>query len=321
MHAVQRRSPRVRQIFLLPALLATALVPALARSSECPSTDPRALAWLDKMSRALSEVDYQGVVTYERGDDTQVMNISHSVSGGQEEEHMSLLVGKGGDVMRKAHPLECVHPGHQLLRLDASSTDDCGISRFYRIDVVGQERVAGRPSIQLTIAPRDMFRYGYRLALDSETGLLMKMQILGKGGVPLERFQFASVSVGSPSTDQELTLNDEAAAHHAKHPVMHAAKQVAPWHVHWLPAGFTLAADADPRGHSQTYTDGLAVFSIFLEQPDRPLPPGEGMVRKGGTTTYTRGIKRADGVVLATLIGEVPLNTARMVVDSIRWSP
>ena len=41
------------------------------------------------------------------------------------------------------------------------------------------------------------------------------------------------------------------------------------------------------------------------------------MVRTGGTTSYTRGMHLAGRPVLLTVIGEVPLNTARMVADSI----
>ncbi len=61
------------------------------------------MAWLDKMSRSLHEVNYHGVVTFERGNDTQVMNISHSVASGTQSERMSRLTGDGSDVVRAAY--------------------------------------------------------------------------------------------------------------------------------------------------------------------------------------------------------------------------
>jgi sigma-E factor negative regulatory protein RseB len=71
----------------------------------------------------------------------------------------------------------------------------------------------------------------------------------------------------------------------------------------------------------RTYTDGLAVFSVFLEVLSEDIRPGEGVVRTGGTTSYTRGMHMSGRPVLVTVIGEVPLNTARMVADSIREAP
>jgi sigma-E factor negative regulatory protein RseB len=49
------------------------------------------------------------------------------------------------------------------------------------------------------------------------------------------------------------------------------------------------------------------------------MRPGEGLVRQGGTTSYTRGMLIAEEPVLVTIVGEVPVNTARMVADSIAW--
>ena len=72
----------------------------------------------------------------------------------------------------------------------------------------------------------------------------------------------------------------------------------------WVPDGFT--ATEEPVGASprKTYTDGLAAFSVFLETLDRDMPPGEGYVKQGGTTTYTRGMRLVDSPVLVTVIGE-----------------
>ncbi len=50
------------------------------------------------------------------------------------------------------------------------------------------------------------------------------------------------------------------------------------------------------------------------------IRPGEGLIRQGGTTTYTRGLRVAGQPVLVTVIGEVPVNTARMVADSVIWT-
>ena len=92
------------------------------------------------------------------------------------------------------------------------------------------------------------------------------------------------------------------------------------WTVDWLPGGFAATDSSLGNSGRRTYTDGLAVFSVFLEDLNVEMHPGEGLIRQGATTTYTRGLHVAGQPVLVTVIGEVPVNTARMVADSVSWA-
>jgi sigma-E factor negative regulatory protein RseB len=303
----------------LCAVLA-ALLAARAGATACPGADATALAWLDKMSRSVQQVSYHGVVTFQRGDDMQVMQVSHSVAGGTRSEQLTQLTGQGAQVVRTGHPLQCIHPGHKLLRVGADlQAGHCGIARHYRFSVGDGERVAGRQAVRISIEPLDMYRFGYLMELDRETGLLLKTQTIGRGSKVLERFQFANLSfVGQSSPGAEVSLVHEAQHPHPQVPVT-AALSAHRWGVNWVPRGFT-ATDAPAQDVGRrTYTDGLAVFSVFMEELSREIRPGEGVVRHGGTTSYTRGMQLAGQPVLVTVIGEVPVNTARMVADSIDW--
>jgi sigma-E factor negative regulatory protein RseB len=301
---------------LLPLLVATG-----AHAGTCPEADAAALSWLDKMSRSIHQVSYHGVVTLQRGDDMQVMQVSHRVDDGASADSLTQLTGQGAQVKRGIHPLECLHPGHQLLRISTEMrAGECGITRQYRLSVSDGERVAGRRSVRLSIEPRDMYRFGYIMALDKETGLLLKTEMLGHGDKTLEKFQFANLSYSEEvpgSTEVEVI-------HEARHPhpdnVVSGGNFVKrSWHVRWVPRGFTLTDTVAGTGKRRTYTDGLAVFSVFLEDLDTEIRPGEGLVRQGGTTTYTRGMRLSEQPVLVTVIGEIPVNTARMVADSVGW--
>lgn len=306
----------------LPTALLVLVLPALASSGDaCPETDAEALSWLDRMTRSLHEVSYHGVVTMQRGDDMQVMQVSHSVAGGASTERLTQLTGQGAQVERINHPLECIHPGHKLLQLGAELREGhCGIARFYRFSVGDGERVAGRRSVRLQIAPRDMYRYGYVMELDQETGLLLKIATLGRGNQTLEKFQFADLSY----REQQPAGTEVNVIHHAQHP--HLSAPAGPgltagqWAISWVPNGFTPTDTPPANGGRRTYTDGLAVFSVFLEELGQELRPGEGVMRSGGTTSYTRGMNLSGQPVLVTVIGEVPVNTARMVADSVAWA-
>lgn len=301
------------------ALLSIVLVVSRVAASACPDADAEALAWLDRMSHSLQEVNYHGVVTFQRGDEMQAMQVSHTVVDGLATERLTELTGQGAEVVRVNHPLECIHPGHLLLQVGADlQAGRCGVAEFYRFSVAAGELVAGRQAVQIRIEPRDMYRYGYIMELDHETGLLLKSTTVDRGDKILEKFQFASLSYAPESGAGA----ESHVVHLAQHP--HPGGAVAPgesvgraWGVNWLPQGFTATDEPAADAGRRTYTDGLAVFSVFLEVLSGDIRPGEGVVRTGGTTSYTRGMHLAGQPVLVTVIGEVPLNTARMVADSI----
>ena len=314
------RSLLVRSRILLSGLTLWA-VTGQVTAGNCPDADAAALEWLDKMSRSSHEVSYHGVVTFQRGDNMQVMQVSHSVVDGTASESLTQLTGQGAQVVRVDHPLQCVHPGHRLLRVGTDMREgDCGIANHYRFSVGEGERIAGRGSVRIEIEPRDMYRYGYVMELDQETGLLLKTQTLGHGNKVLERFQFANLSY----TAQDTGTGNAEVVHRASHPHPLEQSDSPPsdngWKLRWLPTGFMATDSSQGDTSRKTFTDGLAVFSVFIEKLSTKIQPGEGVVRRGGTTSYSRGMAVSGQYVLVTVIGEVPLNTARLAADSIEWA-
>ena len=291
-----------------------------AWAAVCPDTDPRALSLLDKMSRNIQQISYHGVATLQRDGDMQVLQLSHVVDQDSSAERLTELTGQGAQVERATHPLDCIHPGQQMLRLGAAlQAGDCNIARQYRLRVSGGERIAGRNAVRIEVDPRDMYRFGYIMYLDQETGLLLKSETIGRGSRVLEKFQFAHLSYNEAMPE----ISGVTVTHQARHPDPHTQTISAPvsraWTVSWLPRGFTPADRSLGISGRRTYTDGLAVFSVFLEDLKHEIRPGEGLVRDGGTTSYTRGMLVAGEPVLVTVVGDVPVNTARLVADSIGW--
>lgn len=308
---------RPRKWLAVPALCLPAV---LAGAATCSDSDLEALKWLDRMTRSVDEISYHGVVTLQRqGQDMQVMQISSRVDEASSSERLTQLTGQGVEVRRPDHPLNCVHPGHRLLLSEALDGGECGLADHYRFRVSEGARVAGRRSVRLEAMPRDMYRYGYVMELDRHTGLLLRSETVGRDSSVLEKFQFADLAYDEGRTSSaEISL-----VHRASHPApgeitvprtVHGS-----WQVRWLPRGFVPTDNVPDNAARKTYTDGLAVFSVFAEQPERAVRPGEGLERAGSTTAYTRGMELSGRSLLVTVLGEVPVNTARMIADSVRW--
>ena len=297
--------------FKVVALLLVCSCPALG-SPACDA-DREALHWLERMSRSMREFSYQGVVTYQRGNSLQPLRISHYVTDGRETALLTSLSGRAGTVVRRGHPQDRVHPGGQLTRISAGhGADPCGLARHYRLQFRHTSREAGRDARWLQVSPRDRYRYGYQLALDTETGLLLRSRMLTGDGKVLEHFQFADLQIGR--TAVPVATNIMHLITHTKE-VAPSERRGPPWRVTWVPEGFV----ATGPGRGVGFSDGLAAFSVYLERRRQGLEPGEGRARRGGTTAYTRGVHLAGRPLLITVIGEIPIDTARKVADSITW--
>ena len=193
------------QIALLCALpgVASAVPPA------CPQADAEALRWLEKMSHSSHELNYEGVVTVQRGEEMQVVQVSHSAGSGTTTESLTRLTGQGAQVVRKAHPLDCVHPGSKLLQLgEALRLGNCGVAKHYRFKVSEGDRVAGRQAVRLKVQPRDMYRFGYVMELDRETGLLLKTGIYGNTSL-LQPILFFLPFGGRPRAHQDHRVSTD----------------------------------------------------------------------------------------------------------------
>ena len=291
-----------------------------------------AVSWLDRMSHSFRELTYRGTLSYQRGDDIQSLRIAHTVIGGEEFERLDYLDGDQREVVRRDHSLTCIHPGHKLVRFFAPAAADIAadqsptkVSASYNIAVEGHGRLAGRDVVNLTISPRDAFRYGYRLALDQASGLMVRSELLTHTGDVLERFQFVEVEIGGDIPQAYFDHADHAFyPHHGKQELPESSNEpeqgTLDWSVSWKPQGFILAQDG--IGHTRrqmlTYTDGMTVFSVFLDEvSDQGSKATEGSSTRGATSAYFRILQLAGRPHRVTVVGEIPVSTAQQIARSV----
>lgn len=282
--------------------------------------------WLDRMSHSHRELSYSGVISYQSADRMGAYRVVHGVENGREFEKIEPLDGGAEELVRLGHPVSCIHAGHQLLRFgDGDETNGLlgSLQRYYDVALGETTRIAERNAQQLIINPRDVYRYGYHLALDIETGLMLSSTLVNHRGQPIERFQYVQLALA------EREIAPSRSAHvqpvHSPHGLLvapGAAAAVAdklPWLAGWLPAGFVLAeTENDPvRGYAQTFTDGLSVMSVFMEPAQQPVDAI--LMREGATASYTRALQQNGRHWMLTVVGELPDRTVQQVASSVRW--
>jgi sigma-E factor negative regulatory protein RseB len=185
-----------------------------------------------------------------------------------------------------------------------------------------RERIAGRPAQQLGIQPRDRYRYGYRLWADVDTGLLLKADLMGDKGTPLEQFMFTHIRVGSvPAAALEPENPGKGMVWYRESGGTARPEPASSWAAARLPGGFRLTrqvwrmvAMRQKKVEHLVYSDGLATVSVFVE----PLGPDaksgiEGPSQMGAVHAY---VTRADGHQV-TAVGEVPAETVAQIARSV----
>ncbi|MFT5603242.1 MAG: sigma-E factor negative regulatory protein RseB [Paracoccaceae bacterium] len=299
-------------------LLALCLVAATSQAED-------AQQWLERMSHAHREMSYQGVVSYQVDGSLSSYKFTHRVVDGSEFEELRPLDSDDRGLVRHGHSIHCVHPAEQLLR--SSSGQNGSLGQYYDVAIGEPGRVAGRDVITLNITPRDVFRLSYRIALDSMTAIPLKTETRDQSGQVLERFQFMMFELGAPQGGA-VGGNAREISHSAVVSAKARVQMLAelPWQPAWIPEGFTLAQPSEAgqgengASGALSYTDGMSMFSVFMESTDSfASAPEASSMRRGATVSFTYPIPGQNYV--ATVMGEVPLLTAEQVAKSVMVKP
>jgi sigma-E factor negative regulatory protein RseB len=310
----------------LQRLFASALLVmnvGVASAAAIDDNEKEAIVWLERMGAALRYQNYEGIFTFIRGSTFDTVRIVHRAELGKETERLFNLNGQVREVYREDDRVLCFHPADQAPH--DLSEHEVQIGPFsavfsekvlttqssYRLSMIGEGRIAGRSAVALAISPRSNDRYGYRLWLDKETGLMLQSHLIDRGRVK-EIFQFASLEIGKPISEQSLasSIEGDTVSHHLSLDLKeHTDKPV--WQVSWLPDGFR---PVRIQGNRLLFSDGLATLSVFIESDGKTSMP-DLATTVGGTVVITRRMKNTGPQI--TVVGDVPIQTAERVAESV----
>lgn len=315
------RARRARAVWLVLACLAGTA-----------GADDDASEWLRAMHDATRRLNYDGVFVYQRGTQLDSMRLVHKYAEAGEQERLISLSGPAREVLRDGTRVTCLFADDQAAMVERNAPrDPIGVGftapldkllGSYRFGVVGRDRVAGRPATVIGVTPLAPDRYAYRLWIDEASKLLLRSVIIDQHGNSLEQVQFTSLSildeVPAALLEPELAGGD-LAWHTAAEPPPEPAGDSG-WQPAWVPQGFELqdsqvqrmASSRMPVSHL-VYSDGLAMFSVFVEAMLDGEQAQQGYSSRGAVNTFSR----KDGDHQITVVGEVPLQTVSRIAAGV----
>jgi sigma-E factor negative regulatory protein RseB len=291
-----------------------------------------ARVWLDRMNAALEELDYVGTFVHLHGGGAETLHITHRNLDGVVSERIVSRDGVGREIIREDEQVRTILPDRRVVLLEerrdanllfsttpnySEKLEQSYFFKTYRID-----RVADRATQIIGIAPKDEFRYGYVLWLDTETAMPLKSQLMEADRV-IEEILFSSIEFPAsiPDSALEATISTDGFTHLG----VYSGEEIAPgvsWQVAELPGGFQLKISTyKPIAGSQypvehlVYSDGLATVSVFIEDPQTDADVAEGFSVVGSTNAFS--LTTLDGRKV-TAVGEVPRRTVQSIATSLR---
>ena len=332
---------------ILPPLALVVLFAAPSRASAEPAravpsapaaasvADARAL--LQRMNTALAQRNYIGTLRHDRDGRDETLHIVHRVRGGEVAERIVPLDGSRREFIRRGPELYCFLPDQGIVLVERRPRAggmlatlprlDARTEQVYALQTVKRVRQQGRLAHLVTLTPRDGYRFGHRIWIDDRTAMPLKTELRDAEGRVLEATTFTELRLVADIPDSAFQPAVPTANlrwfRSTPIPVPAAARPAPPaWVAAQLPPGFQLTQSsrqnlpgADGPVEHLVFSDGLASVSVFIGSPTAAMPrapAGEGV--GGASTTY---VTRIEGRPV-TVVGEVPLRTARFIAAQVR---
>lgn len=290
--------------------------------------------WLVRMDHAVASISYRGTLVSTGSNRIDTMRVLHRVDDHGVRERIYALDGPPREVLRHGDQVRCLISGQASVIVDnpfptrllprIPLNEILGADSVYRAQLIGTGRVAARDARIVQILPLDEYRYGRRLWLDSDTGMLLRSVVFGPDGAIVERLSFVEIELGAAIADSELESDLENPSQVTRYQIGNqregefASSKTPLWLPESLPKGFRLTSvghggDEDQRYEHLLFSDGLASFSIYIEF-DRSASIAEQVESRGAMHIYTGSI---DGNQV-TVVGEVPAPTVRLIGRHLR---
>jgi sigma-E factor negative regulatory protein RseB len=312
---------------LLVLLVLTAISVNAALADNKPPLPPKQI--LERMVTAMAFSNYQGTIVFLKNDKLEAMKYSHDFDKTGEHEKLVSLNSPDREIVRKSDEVSCLFKATKRLVVDHRPyqhsfivdvpKDLDELEKSYALAIVGEEDIAMTPAFIIAVQPKDEMRYLRKIWVTKAHFLPIQAVIYDLSGDILEQVLFTDFQVKSSS---DHGLGKGASVGDA--PTSHVKPFLGAYQVNTLPSGFKpVFFDSKPIHQSAQavdhliLSDGMASVSVYLENKstevtiDAAIP--EGVHSVGAINSMSRDL----GSAQATVLGEVPSSTVKMIVDGI----
>lgn len=281
---------------------------------------PSIQSLLNNVVNASRYYSYTGLLTYEANGSLNTLSLHQRIDNSGEHSRvyqtLEFLDGASRRVVRE-QGLQTCEVGKTRWGLWPRSFNVDELLQYYQITIQALERVANRTSWVVDFVPKDTLRYGYRLNIDQQTGLLLRSIILEKTTI-VERTQFVSMNLYDEDMESSLVEQDTISWRVPEVEPCHTEQFQSAWAVSWLPEGFASVGNRVTAKGEQVlmFSDGLVSISVFIgSQRYENLPK---ITARRGATSAVMSPLLFDRLKTVSVVGEVPIVTARRIAVSVK---
>lgn len=330
----RNNQPHLRQLVLIQIIIFSSLL--LQGTDSYAESNSDAMAWIQKMSLAMQQLSYQGRFVYLHDGQLESMSIVHVQDELGRRERLVSLNGEAREILRDNKNLTCIWPSSKQVVIDKAKQsrtlspiwipeDVKRLSKFYKFETLGYDRIADHDVIIVSIIPADRFRYGMKVWLDVKTGLLLQSTVMDANENSVEQVMFTDLSLLGNEDQRAFSVVPEIDSSFAmirSHEDVDTASVTSDnrWQLKSLPGGFWLEssfrkqmASSDEFTQQMIFTDGMASVSVFIERANGQQLSGESSM--GAVNAF--GSIYKDYTI--TAIGEVPAITVRQMAESVEY--
>lgn len=256
--------------------------------------------WLDRINPALQSYEYDGIVVFAQGANMESLLVEHRVNDGKEILRMKTLSGPAKELIKRNGKIQSnvsAQNGSQIAFTSGQGTfsrfASASDNKWYKVVLGEKSRVAGRTVQTIDLKADDDYRYSYRLWLDQQTGLPLRVITKDEKGRVIEQMAFTQIQI-MPTVGEVKS----AVAPKSK-PLDSPFKEV---------KGFKLMAkDRIGPSTQYLYSDGLSTYSLYVEPSSIKE---KGRMRQDSVN----GLMYGNGRVRLVAMGKVPLATLQLAL-------
>ena len=294
--------------------------------------------WLMRINRAARSLEYDGIFVYQHEGQLEAMRIYHQADNKSSKERLVSINGAPREIIRDNNEVRCYWPDKNSVMVEYRQRDSAGFPAIlpdrlqdsdenYVLRLGNTERITNRVAQLIIIQPADIYRYGYHLWADVDTGLLLKADLLDAKGKVLEQFMFTQIDIGKkiPIAAFAPGMSDKSMVWYREAGDSRKTSTKPGWMATRLPKGYRLSTHLIrqmpmrkmPVEHL-VYTDGLAAVSVFIEKQEKGAKPFTvGPSRMGAVHAMNTRVNDYQ----ITAVGEVPAETVAFIGGSVVPAP